>query len=176
MKKSLVNKLVIPLVVSTGLSLGGCFPTLSHKGKAFRDSVGRQVVGDIIRTDIEKSQGHRDYQTNRDNYQRGQERVAHQGAPQERELITYRIINLNNERTETEVVGFENYHNYVVNRFIEEKFPEKGYVIVEKKNGDPYAVSKINEVKKTKGYLQIIKEQNLSHKQIDKLIDYMYRR
>jgi hypothetical protein len=71
MKKSLVNKLVIPLVVSTGLSLVGCFPPLSHKGKAFRDSVGRQVVGDIIRTDIEKSQGHRDYQTNRNDYQRG---------------------------------------------------------------------------------------------------------
>jgi len=73
MNKNLVNKLVLPLVAVTGLGLGGCFPTLSPKGKEFRDYMAHQAVDEIIRGEIKSSQGHRDYQTNRNDYQRGQD-------------------------------------------------------------------------------------------------------
>jgi hypothetical protein len=150
MKKSLVNKVVIPLVVSTGLILGGCFPPLSPKGKAFRDSVGRQIVGDIIRTDIEKSQGHRDYQTNRDNYQRGQERVAHQSNSKKH----YIIVNLD---TKEKIMVSGSWVPYINSRYDNnrEDFPKRGYWI-DKFKGLEY-IEGFKMMVNEKGHLGLVK-------------------
>ena len=76
MKNRLVNTVIFPLAVFTGLSLAACRTT--PKGRAFGDFIAHTAADEFVRGEIKSLQGHRDYQEQKETtvnvYQGGQER------------------------------------------------------------------------------------------------------
>ncbi|MCG2719436.1 MAG: hypothetical protein L6266_01685 [Nanoarchaeota archaeon] len=108
--------------------------------------------------------GHRDYVEKRERElkeERNQVNMYDERAQKEI-VTTYKIVNANTEKVETKVIGENNYRKHLFENFIKGKFPEKGYIIVLKENGETKIIWHIKDVEKCEGYLQLIQEQNPS--------------
>ena len=66
MKSNLINKLIMPLALFTGLGLAACKTT--QKGQAFSDFLGHTIVDEVVRGEIKSLQGHKDYREERNVY------------------------------------------------------------------------------------------------------------
>ncbi len=152
MKKLLKNKIITGTAIAgfglASLVIDGC--GMTPEGRQFSQDMFRTYMHESIAKEVWGS---------------GQDRVevnVYKEQEQIRKIYTYKIVNLDTEKEEIEVVGENNYRKYVFNNFNQGRFPEKGYVIVLRTNGKSRAVWQIKNVEKCEGYLQIIKEANPS--------------
>jgi len=71
MKSNLINKLIVPLALFTGLGLAAC---KTPKGQAFSDFLGHTIADEVVRESIKKEMGHKDYREEENVYQGAQQR------------------------------------------------------------------------------------------------------
>ena len=71
MKQTIINKLIMPLALFTGLGLAAC---KTPKGQAFSDFLGHTIADEVVRESIKKEMGHKDYREEENVYQGAQQR------------------------------------------------------------------------------------------------------